>query len=653
MSLLLTLYRAFIILSTLSLSQSLLAAESDNQRSDFIQATKLLKQNNIAAFNALKDKLIDYPLHDYLEYYQFRNNIQQFNQDDIAQFIDRHQDMPIANTLIHRRLIYLGQQQRWQEYLDTAKTPPHSAQLACFYYRAALATGDKTTAYRGAKQLWLTGQSQDKACDPLFKQWAKDGRLSDELIWQRQLLAAANNNYSLMRYLARKTRGDYRTYSNELIHAYRQPQHFIKPLPLTYPSAVNAAIITTAARRLSYQSAARSYQLWQQYPDSIVAIPAQQRDAVNQQLAKQLLRQNGQHSWARAQARRYAGNNEKLTIQVLRSDLARQDWRRLNDFIDQLPSAIRQQQRWQYWSARSKEQLGIEAANVAKLYQSLSLQRHYYGFLAAARLQQPIHFQHSPYRISAINRQAIIESAPFQRVKELMAIGYNQTAIKEWRHLLSKANAEQQSVLGQLAIDYGWGNLAINQAIQHGQRNNMGLRAPMAYQQRIIRAANARNIDSAWAFSIARQESLFNSSVYSSAGAVGLMQLMPTTAKQMAKKHRIPLKHVSDLEQPSTNIALGSGYLAHLYRQFDGSLIYATAAYNAGPHRVRQWLKRYSNLEDDMWTETIPFKETRNYVKNVVAFQKIYHYQLHNKPFDVYKIQPSIALNNVEATPKP
>jgi soluble lytic murein transglycosylase len=130
-------------------------------------------------------------------------------------------------------------------------------------------------------------------------------------------------------------------------------------------------------------------------------------------------------------------------------------------------------------------------------------------------------------------------------------------------------------------------------------------------------------------FALVRQESAFNASATSSAGAMGLIQVMPATAKSTARKYKIPYRNKKQLHTPATNISIGSKYYMSMLERFDNNRILATAAYNVGPHRVDQWLKKSSGkLPFDIWMTLIPFKETRGYVSSVLMYSTIYSRKL-------------------------
>ena len=150
------------------------------------------------------------------------------------------------------------------------------------------------------------------------------------------------------------------------------------------------------------------------------------------------------------------------------------------------------------------------------------------------------------------------------------------------------------------------------------------LRFPLAYGVEIAESAQGNQIDTSWILAIARQESAFTPDARSPAGAMGLMQLMPRTAKETAKRAKVRYKGSHQLTEPELNLKLGSYYLASLSRRYAGHRVLASAAYNAGPGRVNSWLEQRQDLPIDIWIETIPFDETRNYVQNILSFSVIY-----------------------------
>ena len=210
-----------------------------------------------------------------------------------------------------------------------------------------------------------------------------------------------------------------------------------------------------------------------------------------------------------------------------------------------------------------------------------------------------------------------------KRAFEFYYLGRYIEARREWRFWLTQLNDREKLVAAKLANENGWFDRAIFTLSQVGYLDDVELRFPKAFDKKINQYAQKEEINPAWAFAIARRESSFMTDARSSAGAKGLMQLMPNTAKQL-KRGSISWQYLYDADN---NIQLGTKYLRKLLDKNKGNQVLATAAYNAGPHRVKAWLKNSSAMPADIWIETIPFKETRNYVKSVLAYQEIYQHK--------------------------
>ncbi|MBV1874524.1 MAG: transglycosylase SLT domain-containing protein, partial [Gammaproteobacteria bacterium] len=184
-------------------------------------------------------------------------------------------------------------------------------------------------------------------------------------------------------------------------------------------------------------------------------------------------------------------------------------------------------------------------------------------------------------------------------------------------------NARQRLIAAGIATDWGWTSQSIQAISTTDNLHYLSLRYPRGYQKEISSHANSNNIDQEFVFALVRQESLFRPDAYSPAGAIGMMQLLPATAKEVAKSFNIPYEGKHELLQADKNIQLGTSYLKQLLSTFDNNKVFATAAYNAGPHRVVKWIPE-TPLPADVWIETIPFKETRNYVKHILSSEEIY-----------------------------
>ncbi len=268
----------------------------------------------------------------------------------------------------------------------------------------------------------------------------------------------------------------------------------------------------------------------------------------------------------------------------------------------------------------------------------LAKERSFYGFLAAAKLKKPLAISKTKMIIDKTEYQAINKLSTINRVRELMALNRESIAITEWNYLMTQLNDKQKYIAAQIAYDNFWPYFTLRTVAQTKYLDDIELRFPRVFRTFVHRAHQRYKVPPELIYALIRQESLFRPMATSYVGAKGLMQLMPGTAMDMAKKIRLKSFNPKDLYQPAINILLGSGYTRFLLDKFNGNIVLAVAAYNAGLSRVEQWLPQKIQPAD-VWIESIPFQETRDYVKYVTAYLLIYQYLLGQKSsfYDIYQ----------------
>jgi len=201
-------------------------------------------------------------------------------------------------------------------------------------------------------------------------------------------------------------------------------------------------------------------------------------------------------------------------------------------------------------------------------------------------------------------------------------------ARREWRHGVNQMQRREQAIAGALAGKWEWHDRAVFTTAKAGAYDDLALRFPMPFKAVFSKYAKEKGLDLAWVYGIARQESAFMKGAKSHVGASGLMQLMPATAKYVAKKIGLEIETQQDIVDVENNINLGTAYLQQMLNTFGGNYMLATAAYNAGPGRSQRWSKRHGCLPADIWVELIPFDETRTYVRRVLFYTRIFEYRL-------------------------
>ncbi|SEI84173.1 Soluble lytic murein transglycosylase [Allopseudospirillum japonicum] len=312
----------------------------------------------------------------------------------------------------------------------------------------------------------------------------------------------------------------------------------------------------------------------------------------------------------------------ELTEWRIRFALSQQDWPQVLEHLAHLPKQEAHTDRWHYWSAVA-QQKSTGAIQTKKL-QALAKKRSYYGFLAAQQLGQGFHLNQHLVTWSEDSFAHLYKKPSVQRIVELIQQEEFYYARLEWNRIFPTLSKNEQHALAHLAKKYQWYTQAIIAAARLQEWDDLNLRFPIEHQDLYSKFTDLHQIPMNWALSITRQESAFNAKARSHANAKGLMQLLPKTAEQTARQFNLPFNTSVDLYQPEINIALGSAYLAKMRADFNGNRIYATAAYNAGPHRVRAWLQERGHLPLDIWIEVIPFRETRHYVQNVLEYGVVY-----------------------------
>jgi len=291
-----------------------------------------------------------------------------------------------------------------------------------------------------------------------------------------------------------------------------------------------------------------------------------------------------------------------------------------------MPETEQQQSRWVYWTARAAAGIGQPEA-ARSLFSRLATERGYYSFLSAEHVDQPFLFADSELVASNPTMASIEQQPAVRRAYEWLQLGKRNKAAREWQSALAGSSKQQWEAATVLASRWGWYDQVIRAAFKADRSDALSNRFPLAFEASVKKAAKKTGLKSAEIWSIIRQESAFNQQAFSYVGARGLMQLMPRTARKIARKLGMG-KSSPRLFSPDVNIRLGSTYLSDQKKRF-GNLALAAAAYNAGPHRVSRWLARTPFNAPEAWVEAIPFNETRRYVQQVMAFVSVYEWRQH------------------------
>jgi len=606
------------------------AAASDDRftlRNTYLDARQALSQGRTATYASLAKRLEDYPLRPYLDYYRLRARLSSASTNQVMDFYRANRnDLPVAKLLYNRWLKLLGQRRQWQT-LKAHYEETSNATVQCYHLRALYGTGEKDLALERTTNLWLQPKSQPKACDPLFDVWRTSRFFTEEVAWQRLRAAIDANERTLARYLTRFFTGTNKRAAEAYYRVHVAPSSVAQSSRHSPRTAKMRAVIEHGLRRLAGRNAERAAQAWRDYKQS-GHFSDQAGSRIDQFIAAGLAQQDK----FPAPGARASITDPAMLEGIATAAIHTGNWAQAHYWIPRLPADIQEKSQWRYWLARAlmtEPELRDSAQTVAReKLTELAGQRHYYGFMAARLLGVPGTMNIERTSLNGVQLTQLRRHPNIERSVELFAVGDDLNGRREWYRALDGLEPAKQLTAAELAYNLGFTALAIRSANIAEARNHLHLRFPMVHEPEFRRASLRSSLPVPLLMAIARQESAMEANARSSANARGLMQLLPTTAALVARRAGMPKPSAEDLYDPGTNIALGSYHLAWLVARFDGQVPLAIAAYNAGEHRVDRWLKEADGLPMDQWIETIPFTETRNYMKNVLAFRHVYAHKL-------------------------
>lgn len=607
----------------------------------FLAAKNAALHDNWPVFTELKDKLSNYPLLPYLEFYQIEANLKTTDAATVQNFLDKYPNSPMAHQLQDSWLNQLAATKNWQGFL-AAYQPNNNVGLQCNYLYALQQTGKAAEAAPQITPIWLNGESQPDNCNPVFDAWLATAPDKNALIWKRFQLALSKYNFGLANFLSDKMMPQEKNNAQAIVRLYVSPALVIdKAFLAAHPSP---EVISYGIARLARQDSASGIKAWEQLKNKY-AFTEQQKQRIFQSIALKLAMRKSSQSliWFH----KIVSDHLEPVYEswLVRAGLYHGDWNLVKERILAMPEDQRLLPEWRYWFARAVDNLG-ETKIADNIFTELARDRNYYGFLSSEQLKQPIKINNTPPPITTAEVTAVEHLPGFQRAELLYQLKQDYDASSEIYYLLKTATPTQQYIIVKLISKWNWFPQTLVLSSKTVFKNDVTLRFPLLYQNTVLQNAELRKIDAALIYAIIRQESYFGVGSISPAGAIGLMQLMPTTAARTSTQFRIKYSGVKELLNADTNIEFGSAHLKQSIGDFGGNPILAIAAYNAGPDAVNRWIPKDKKIPADIWIETIPYHETRNYIKNVLANYIVYQYRLGQKP-DLHNIM--LAVNSTTA----
>jgi soluble lytic murein transglycosylase len=623
-NIIITIFCLGISLSPLSQAQS---SDWKNQRGEIRNALDLSERGQLSGADLLR--YTNHPLHNWLEATTARKRISPANmmpadRAEVERIIQRQSNNAAGDWLRDIYLSYLVKQQDWpsfSRFYRSSKEP----ELRCGDLTARMLESKIDTQWQQeAQALWLSGKSLPNVCDAVFARLSTLGKLDTNLRWQRIELAIDENQTSLIRALANGLPAD------EALHA-RSYADYIDGTHSRYSSWPRNARSRAAAVRGLTRLAKRSPAIAEQQVSivaSTLGLSDAERGRVLNEAALWTVASYGPDSAKRLNAVPEAGYDEKLHEWRVREAMSRGDDRAALAGIEKMGDVQRNDSRWQYFEARLRERLNqITAAKT--LYVKAAMQPNFHGWLAADKLNQPYALCPLEPLANSSMQQKLAADPRLIRAFELFSIDRLNWALKEWNSALDSYSAEEKKLAVYLAQKENWYDRAVfSIGNSPTDLQYYSLRFPLHHEDTLRQQAKMNSLDPSWVAGQTRAESIFMPRARSGADARGLMQILPGTGAQVAARLGMPWRGGDSLYEPDTNITLGTAYIRQMLDRYDGFPYFAIAAYNAGPAPISRWRAERPNLEPDFWIETIPYKETRDYVSRVLAFSVIYDWRL-------------------------
>ena len=567
------------------------------------------------------ESLKNYPLYPYLQAARIQEALTSTDAAALAQadqraadFVAAYGQQPVTRNLRHAWLDSLARREQWNQFMAAYRDAGASEASRCESFTARIELQKTEGLAAEVSKAWLTPHSLPE-CDRPFA-WAKDnGAITPALIEERIHLALDNNNPAYARQIIEQLPADRAAPLFQWAGLLESPLRSIDSLIASPSTAVIPTALLAGWKRLTRVD----------------------REAAQERYTKLVSARGLNHEsaspYALALALALAWDRDSAALEYFdlvapsdlddpsrewwaRAALWRKDWKLAAHVIASMTDTNRQSARWRYWTARATE-VTHDPQEAQPLYEAILADDNYYSAMSAARLNRTL--MPHPEAVPPDNQAlAALEQTPaFARAHELLLCGMRPEAQTEWQYGSESLTAAARLQSIRLAADWGWYDQAVTIATSLHVFNDYSLLYPRPYDAEVNAAAHLAQITPEIVYGVVRQESLYRLDAVSNAGARGLMQLQPATARSTAHYYKRPTPALTDLFDPYINTALGAARLRMLLDEFDGQVPVALAGYNAGPNAVIRWMPQ-EPVDSDIWIENIPYNETRGYVQRIL-----------------------------------
>lgn len=587
-----------------------------DQDEDFLAAREAYRAGDSVRLEQISERLKYTPLEPYLTYYQLRLRLYARNPEGIREFIARPDDTPVVNQLRAEWLKWQAKQQRWDEFaVEYPRLLEVDDDLRCYALQSRLPENADLVLHE-ARTFWFSGLGQPESCVTLFDMALATGIISEQDVWQRIRRALEVNNVELARQLSVHLPKEQKFPGKVLESVAAHPERYLAKLKLEKATEAERLVALFALQRLAKQLPQLAYTRWIKIENYF---ENDERYYFYGWLGYEAARNHDDRALSWFKAARDTPLSDVQLAWRTRAALRANNWHEVWASITAMSSKQQLEGSWRYWKARAWKVLG-RPDEADLLFEELSREHNFYGQLAAEELgaASASGMISARYQPTMIEIETMLAQPAMQRTLDLYRMGLREEAAKEWSLAVRKLDDRQLLVASGIASRHEMYDRSINAADRTLMLHDFNLRYPAPYRDSMQERIQENNLEEAWVYGLMRQESRFVSQAKSVAGASGLMQVMPATARWIAQRLGIKGYKKDLISQVDTNIKLGTYYMKNVLSSLGNNPVLASAAYNAGPGRARQW-QDDKPLEGAIYVESIPFDETRDYVKKVMS----------------------------------
>lgn len=608
-----------------------------------VEMGQAFRQGNKARLAQLLPALRGHPLEPWGAYWELRARLDTASSQEVQDFFQRYAGTYQEDRLRNDWLLLLGQRRDWTNFADQHPKfrMNDDTQVRCYALLVKqLREGTTPALLEEVRRLWFAQREAEDACAmaarALVNEAPRATRLTTLDVWQRARLAA---EYNKPRAAAQAVEIVAPAADALAMEAIANPQKFLSSKVVALSRARKEVIVLALVRLAATnvdEAASRLDGKWGPM------LTAEERNwvwgAIGRQAA-QKLQPDALGYYARV-TRDTDLTDEMLAWKAraaLRAGSA-PDWKALQAAIGAMTPQAQADTTWVYWQARALLATGgdAERAEGRRLMATIASPRGFYEQLALEELGQKISLPARPAPLTAEEREAARQNPGLQRALYAITLGLRSEGVREWNYTTNLARPggmgdRELLAAAQLACEREVWDRCINTSERTKAEFDLEQRFPMPFRDAVVRRSREINLDPAYVYGLIRQESRFVTSAQSHVGASGLMQVMPATARWTARRMGMNGFTPDQLTDRDTNIAIGTAYLKMVLDDFGTSMPMAAAAYNAGPSRPRNW-RNGPVLEGAAWAENVPFSETRDYVKKVLANTTAYAAILTGQP---------------------